>query len=168
MGALPDHEPQPGAPYSDPESAPPLQVVPGQRPVTPAPPPSAPPPAPPAAPEEPRRSEEPQGSEEQPAPENDAAPQEETDDHVHTSWWERLNPPDIWDSPAPTLREEVARARRGDHLPETGLWRMAEQARMGVSVSIIAMLLLLVHINRSAARQGLCLAGLAALFLIFR
>jgi hypothetical protein len=65
-----------------------------------------------------------------------------------------LRPPDIWDTPAPTLREEVRRAMEGSHLPANPAWRAAEVARTVASTGVNALLLLLVHVNRSAARQA--------------
>ncbi|WP_110052212.1 hypothetical protein [Nocardiopsis sp. L17-MgMaSL7] len=85
---------------------------------------------------------------------------------VSEPWWARLRPPDVWDTPAPTLREEIALARRGDHLPQSGPWRAAEITRTSVSTAINAVLLLLVHINRSAARQAVLLAFIGALALV--
>ncbi|MFE9247048.1 hypothetical protein [Nocardiopsis sp. NPDC006938] len=85
---------------------------------------------------------------------------------VSSPWWTRLRPPDVWDTPAPTLREEIARARRGDHLPESGPWRAVEITRTSVSTAINAVLLLLVHINRSAARQAALLAFIGAIALV--
>ncbi|MGI5119302.1 hypothetical protein ACQEU5_07125 [Marinactinospora thermotolerans] len=74
-----------------------------------------------------------------------------------------LRPPDVWNTPAPTLREEVARVMEGSHLPDQAWLRRAETARAVVSAGISAVLLLLVHINRSAARQGVALLVLAVL-----
>lgn len=151
MGALPDREPPPGAPHRRPEQAPPLRAVPGPRPAPePEPgPETAPPPPPPPAPEP-----------EKPAP----APEAED----RPARWAGLRPPDIWNTPAPTLREEIARVRRGDHLPDSGPWRVAEQTRMWVSALLIAGLLLLVHVNRSAARQAVFTLFIAALVLLVR
>ena len=74
-----------------------------------------------------------------------------------------LRPPDVWNTPAPTLRDEVARALAGEHLPSHPVLRYAEAARALVSALISAALLLIVHANRSAARQGAALIALAAL-----
>lgn len=151
MGALPDREPPPGAPHRRPEQAPPLRAVPGPRPAPePEPgPETAPPPTPPPAPEPEKLA---------PAPEAEDRP----------ARWTGLRPPDIWNTPAPTLREEIARVRRGDHLPDSGPWRVAEQTRMWVSALLIAGLLLLVHVNRSAARQAVFALFIAALVLLVR
>lgn len=174
MGALPDPaSPIPGTRHDhrlDPRSAPPLRAVPGPRPTAPdaepTPPPAPPTPAP--APEPP--------APEPAAPAPDApqgAPEQDGDDHGQDQevlegppWWAHLRPPDLWDTPAPTIREELARAWRGDHLPESGPWRYAETARTGVSALINVVLLALVHINRSAGRQAAALLFAAAVFLV--
>lgn len=159
MGALPDREPPPGAPHRRPEQAPPLRAVPGPRPAPePEPgPETAPPPAPPPAPEP-----------EKPAPAPEATEEHTPTEEDRPARWAGLRPPDIWNTPAPTLREEIARVRRGDHLPDSGPWRVAEQTRMWVSALLIAGLLLLVHVNRSAARQAVFALFIAALVLLVR
>jgi len=79
------------------------------------------------------------------------------------SWVGWFRPPDIWDTPAPTLREEWERTLKGAHLP-TNVWlRRAEVARQAISIAIIACLLMLVHVNRSAGRQAVALLVVAAL-----
>lgn len=78
-----------------------------------------------------------------------------------------LRPPDVWNTPGPSLAEEVARVRSGEHLPAAGPWRRAEQVRSWVSVLIIAALLLAVEANRSAGRQITTAAVLGALAVAF-
>ncbi|PSK83052.1 hypothetical protein CLV63_14118 [Murinocardiopsis flavida] len=57
--------------------------------------------------------------------------------------------------------------RAGEHLPLHRGLRAAEQARLWVSVALIAVLLLAIEANRSAGRQALSIAlvGAAALLL---
>lgn len=87
------------------------------------------------------------------------------------AWWGwvgRLRPPDVWDTPAPTLREEWVRTVEGAHLPAAVWLRRAEVVRQAVSMALIAGLLLLVHVNRSAGRQAVALVVVAALVVAFR
>ncbi|MFJ9558399.1 hypothetical protein ACIRPH_31715 [Nocardiopsis sp. NPDC101807] len=183
MGALPDREPPSRAPLRSPEAAPSLWAVPARRPAdtepestptsTPAPPPAVPRPAPPAAP--PAEPREPAPT---PAPEPDPLPADDVDveDQEHEEfedddrgpWWANLRPPDIWGTPPPTLAEEIARVRAGEHLPASGPWRVAEQTRMWVSAVLIAGLLLLVYVNRSAARQAVAVLFVAAVVIVIR
>ena len=141
MGALPDPGPRDGA---DPETG--TAAAPPEQPEL-----RAVPDAPPRGPESagPQQADDPEAGE-------------------RPAWWEHLlRPPDVWNRPAPALAEEVARVRAGDHLPESGPWRRAEQVRSWISVVIIAALLLAIEANRSAGRQALTLLIAAALYFAF-
>lgn len=169
MGALPDHAPPLGA-TRRPEDAPPLFAV-SARPVP------APEPEEPEAPEGVEEVADSESGTQSPSEPGVQAPPTEPVDQDHQEqeefpalvgepWWARLRPPDVWHTPAPTLAEEIARARRGDHLPESGPWRVAELVRTWISALCNAGLLLVVHANRSAARQTVLLLFVAVFALV--
>lgn len=172
MGALPDHAPPLGA-TRRPEDAPPLFAV-SARPVP------APEPEEPEAPEGVEEVADSESGTQGPSEPGVQAPPTEPVDQDHQDhqeqeefpalvgepWWARLRPPDVWHTPAPTLAEEIARARRGDHLPESGPWRVAELVRTWISALCNAGLLLVVHANRSAARQTVLLLFVAVFALV--
>ena len=177
MGALPDPTPPRGAqPLKSPDQAPPLFAVPGRS--APAPRREEPRPAPQAAPvpevAEPVVEPDPAPAEPAPAtpsPASEAGPVVETPQEgfvpvVGEPWWASLRPPDVWNTPAPTVGEEIARARRGDHLPQDGPWRTAELVRTWISALINTVLLLLVHVNRSAGRQAVLVLFVAGIALV--
>jgi hypothetical protein len=98
------------------------------------------------------------------APDTTTDPQEQQEEATPRRGAVRV--PDIWGAPAPSLREEIARVRRGDHLPE-GWLRYAELCRAWASAVVIAVLLLLVEANRSAGRQAvLAVLVLAAVLIL--
>lgn len=179
MGALPDPTPPRGAqPLKSPDQAPPLFAVPGRS--APAPRREEPRPAPPtpAAPQVAEPVVEPDLPPAEPAPATPSpaseagpvvegeTPQEGFVPVVGEPWWAHLRPPDVWNTPAPTVGEEIARARRGDHLPQSGPWRTAELVRTWISALINTVLLLLVHVNRSAGRQAVLLLFVAGIALV--
>lgn len=167
MGALPDREPLVGAqPFRSPDQAPPLFAVPGRS----APGREEPPPAPPSPEPAPLETGEPVVEPAPPEPVSVPASAEpkvdrgrDQEEFVGVPWWAHLRPPDVWNTPAPTLAEEVARARRGDHLPESGPWRTVEVVRAWISALINTALLLLVHVNRSAGRQAVMVLFVAVI-----
>lgn len=160
MGALPDREPPAGAePYKSPDQAPPLFAVPGARsepaPATPpAPPKAAQRPAPPAA---------------SPATSVEPAVEEKTggldlDKVTALRAWavEHLRPPDLLNESSPGLKGLWEQALKGDHLPDNPVVRVAEVARLVVSLPLIGVAVLLAWSCVSAARQAaLALAVLA-------
>lgn len=107
-----------------------------------------------------------------PEPEAETASEAASDEAAEVAarpwgWVGWLRPPDVWDTPPPTVRQELARAWRGDHLPETGPWRYAELVRAVVSALVNTVLLVLVHVNHSAGRQAVALLLVAAVVLVY-
>ena len=171
---LPDREPPMGAPLRRPEAAPSLWAVPARRPATepeptptstPVPPPAAPRPAPPTAPPAPAAPAE--GDDDQ---DQDEAPARGLDlDQVAAAraWVAaHLRPPDLLNQATPGLRQLWEQALQGDHLPAHPVLRVAEVARLVVSLPVIALAVLLAWTCVSAARQAALALVLTSLWVL--
>lgn len=157
MGALPDREPLTGPPT--PRSgadAPPLSVVPNDT-RTPATKHPSPPPASAATPTETSKQEAEVG-------------RGVLDlDRIQAlrSWaGTHLRPPDLWHEASPGLKHLWEQALRGDHLPDNRVVRVAEIARMVLSLPLIAVSIMLAWSCVSAARQAALALAVASLWLV--
>ncbi|MEU0237581.1 hypothetical protein ABZ234_07815 [Nocardiopsis sp. NPDC006198] len=176
MGALPDREPPIGAPHRSRESAPPLWAVEARRPANepqtppeaPAEPPEAAPrPAPPVPPPAPAAPATPGGED---GPDKDEVPYRGLDlDRVAAlrAWAaEHLRPPDLLNEASPGLKQLWEQALKGDHLPENTVLRVAEVARLVVSLPVIGAAVLLAWSCVSAARQAALILAVLSLWVV--
>ncbi|MFE6309306.1 hypothetical protein [Nocardiopsis sp. NPDC057823] len=72
-----------------------------------------------------------------------------------------FRPPDVWRERQPSLKEEWDFVLKGDHLPESDLWRAAARGYAAPAIAVITALHFLIWVLRSPARHATAWAVLA-------
>lgn len=173
MGALPEHESPVGAQRRSPEMAPPLRAVPRREqspPETGGAGPRSAPPLPEAPVAEPVAPDADQTG--QQAASSGEALEEggglDLDRIAALRAWagEHLRPPDVWNAPAPPLRQLWAQTLAARHLPSAPVVQVAERVRVAISLPLVGGLCLLAWCLTSAARTAALLVVAGALWVL--
>lgn len=180
MGALPEHESPVGAQRRSPEMAPPLRAVPRREQSPPetggagprsAPPPPEAPVAEPVAPDADQTGQQAPDRGQQAASSGEC-PEEggglDLDRIAALRAWagEHLLPPDVWNAPAPPLKQLWAQTLAARHLPSAPVVQVAERVRVAISLPLVGGLCLLAWCLTSAARTAAALVVAGALWVL--